>query len=459
MKMTEQYDGFMFCHSWTHRANSKLDWLTHSVVLPTSPEWNLWGPKRNGYPHWCIARPTSWDRNQSKLVLISLKQMNWKEHIFHTNSGSSYKSTLDSEWSVCRRINFNKHTTKRSSGQHAIDRLRGPDDEPRMVQYKHNKHPEHDWICYLKLRGAQNACVVFHQSSSDTFCTTMRRSSLDKAGRRTVVRKETPDFDRAGGTSDNRNGPLRISSQPEVPHTRRRESGKHFPGWQNKSWIIPTNRGWLPNTILCHVMIQRLMLNKWATWNDMTLTDRGLCAMSKMIKIPETRRHTVVLWSCASWYHPRGHETGRATNRQSIHLVRPWHCFVQFTKDRRCSKLKELQKSKEQQDHLHSSKKHKFWTIVDRYLDGQKAQGIHTDRCWTEQLWKGTTINSWRKTLTSYGHFQRGFRGGTILQHRIHGDNHHNLLHLTLKYTCWAVQYLLQKRAQATWWSEANQWE
>ena len=156
--------------------------------------------------------------------------MNRKEHIFHTNSGSSYKSTVDSEWSVCRRINFSKRTTKRPSGQHAIDRLRGPDDEPRMVLYKHYKHPEHDWICYLNLRGAPNACLVFHQSSSDTFWTTMRRSALDKVGRRSVVRKETPNFDRAGGTSESRYGLLRIPSQPEVPHTRRRESGNIFPG-------------------------------------------------------------------------------------------------------------------------------------------------------------------------------------------------------------------------------------
>ena len=171
--------------------------------------------------------------------------MKWKEHIFHTNSGSSYKSTLDSEWSVCRRINSNKHTTKRSSGQHAIDRLRGPDDEPRMVLYKHNKHPEHDWICYLNSRGAQNACLVFHQSSSDAFVRQCGEAHWTRLAGGVLCEKETPDFDRAGGTSDNRNGPLRISSQPEVPHTRRRESGKHFSrmtkqvlNYPNKSRLI-----------------------------------------------------------------------------------------------------------------------------------------------------------------------------------------------------------------------------
>ena len=46
MKLTEQHDdGFMFWHLWKMLSNLKLGTkkivLTHSVVLPTNPEWSI----------------------------------------------------------------------------------------------------------------------------------------------------------------------------------------------------------------------------------------------------------------------------------------------------------------------------------------------------------------------------------------------------------------------------------
>ena len=78
---------------------------------------------------------------------------------------------------------------------------------------------------------------------------------------------------------------LRISGQHDVLYAQgeKEENPFLFRAWRNKSWILQTNRRWLPiwsrifhgkiqktsKTILRRIKIQRFMLNKTANWNDM----------------------------------------------------------------------------------------------------------------------------------------------------------------------------------------------
>ena len=76
---------------------------------------------------------------------------------------------------------------------------------------------------------------------------------------------------------------------------------------------------------LCHIEIQRFMLKKAETRNDMKFQRSRIVFNAKYaLKIPKTNRNMLFLWSYATRHYRAGQETSRAT-KQSIHHVRSWH--------------------------------------------------------------------------------------------------------------------------------------
>ena len=130
-----------------------------------------------------------------------------------------------------------------------------------------------------------------------------------------------------------------------IHKTRKKTNHFLFPAWRNESWILQTNRRWLPMwsiimrkkiqkesiTTLCHIKIHGFMLNTTATWNDMkffSIEDRRSCSMPNMLHISKTRRDMLYWWYHSTRHYWGGQEASRATNQQSIHHVRPWHSQV-----------------------------------------------------------------------------------------------------------------------------------
>ena len=101
-----------------------------------------------------------------------------------------------------------------------------------MVLYKHSNRPNHDCIYYFNLRRAQNANMVFHQSSTDAIILfeNMPASVLDKvvtfAGEVLYERKSTTSIKPEAAPGERID--LRISSQPEVPHTEDEKAENAF---------------------------------------------------------------------------------------------------------------------------------------------------------------------------------------------------------------------------------------
>ena len=94
MKLTEQYDGYTFWHSWKMlkmlREENWIDVLSRSTDKPRME----YCEDQNGT---IICTRALQGRSHGVAIdpdLFSLKQtpLNWKEHIFHTGSSSNYKS-------------------------------------------------------------------------------------------------------------------------------------------------------------------------------------------------------------------------------------------------------------------------------------------------------------------------------------------------------------------------------
>ena len=137
-----------------------------------------------GYSHGVTINPT----------LFSLKEIpwSWKEDIFHTSSCSNDTSILreclwaggsrlTGTWQACFFFFSFLNPQDSSSRERMID-WTGPNHEPRMVLYRQSKRPDHACIHYFKLRGTEDANLIFHQSSSDAIILydKMLASALDK---------------------------------------------------------------------------------------------------------------------------------------------------------------------------------------------------------------------------------------------------------------------------------------
>ena len=163
------------------------------------------------------------------------KPLYWKEHRLHTGNSSSYESILENGlWAgrlslrITRQACFFLNAQESSSRQRTID-WQGPDDERRMVYYKHSNRPDNDCMYYFNLRRAQNANLVFHQRCSDainlvrqahgTKLSPLQVTFCSKRNLPTSIKPETT----LGKRID-----LRISGQLEVPHTQDEKAEKHL---------------------------------------------------------------------------------------------------------------------------------------------------------------------------------------------------------------------------------------
>ena len=313
LKLTEQHDGRV---SWLSlRMLSKLEigtkniGLTYSVVPPTNPERSV--------------------------VRTSTERSSTFVHCKATVVGSQSIQTC-SLWHP---------NTEPSSRQRTID-WKGPDDEPRVVLYKHSNRPDHDCHDCINLRLAQNAIWCFIKVAVTRFFDNMPASTLDKVvtlvASEVLFERNLPDFDQVGGESWRTKRLAHIRSTRSTSY-RSRESGKHFlcPDWQqvlnspNKSMLIADL---IKNCAQKKDRARRMLscVTEWfrdscwtkrppgTTWS---FKDRGSCAMPKTLKKQETRRNMLRLWSYATGHCWGGHEAGRGTNQQTIHPVCAWHSW------------------------------------------------------------------------------------------------------------------------------------
>ena len=99
--------------------------------------------------------------------------------------------------------------------------------------------------------------------------------------------------------------------------------------------------------------------------------------MPKMLKIRETRRNILRMWSYVTGYYRRGPEAGRGTNQQPKNDLRPDVALKETQRGRRYGKSEESQKIKKAIDYLGSAKKRN-----DRGVPNAPAPTrIHADRC------------------------------------------------------------------------------
>ena len=96
-----------------------------------------------------------------------------------------------------------------------------------------------------------------------------------------------------------------------------------------------------------------------------------------MLQIFKTTRDIMSLWKLSTKQYRRNQEAIRATNRQSIHHLRPWNS--QFSIERHdVVETLQNQKSEKTTDYLGSAKKQNYETIVERHLEDEKLQvGMH----------------------------------------------------------------------------------
>ena len=101
-----------------------------------------------------------------------------------------------------------------------------------MVLYKRSNRPDHDCMCNLSLRRAENANLVFHQRGSAAIILhdNMPESALDKvvtfAGD-VLFEWKLPTSIKPEVTLGERID-LRISAKPEVPETQVEKEETHF---------------------------------------------------------------------------------------------------------------------------------------------------------------------------------------------------------------------------------------
>ena len=98
---------------------------------------------------------------------------------------------------------------------------------PRTVLYKQSNRPDQDCTSYFNLRRAQSAEMVFHQSSNDAFIF-VRQYAGKRVGQ--MFERNPPTSIEPEATPDERID-LRMSSQPDVPHTEdvKGEKSRHIP--------------------------------------------------------------------------------------------------------------------------------------------------------------------------------------------------------------------------------------
>ena len=119
-------------------------------------------------------------------TLISVKEipLKWKENIFHTGNSSNSRSISENGlWAGGSRLRSKRQACFCSTlltRQRTIDWTE-PVHEPSMVLYKQSYRPDHVCISYFNLRRAQDAHLVFHQSSTYSIILNdnMRASALD----------------------------------------------------------------------------------------------------------------------------------------------------------------------------------------------------------------------------------------------------------------------------------------
>ena len=175
--------------------------LTSSAVLPTNPEESIVRIKKwRGDLHSCIARPQSWVTINSDLF----SAVDWERA-----HGQLYKSIRFTGRSESKKDKTGLFLLSSELARTVIatefDQLKKDSmmNRERTEMNKHTEHPDNHRTYHFNLRRAHNSNLVF-QSGSDAIILSdkMPASALDKVChfcRRCFVRKETPDFNQAGG--------------------------------------------------------------------------------------------------------------------------------------------------------------------------------------------------------------------------------------------------------------------
>ena len=174
------------------------------------------------------------------LLSLKLIPLNRKEHMFHTGSCSNKKSisengrwagevSLGSTRQVCFLSPLNPQD---SSSRQRTSEWTVKVHEPRMVLHKQICRPDHDCIHCFNLRRAQDANLVFHQSSCDAIILydTMPASALDKVvtfAREVIFERKPLTLTKPEATPGDRIY-LPISGQPKEPHLLNDREVKSF---------------------------------------------------------------------------------------------------------------------------------------------------------------------------------------------------------------------------------------
>ena len=96
-----------------------------------------------------------------------------------------------------------------------------------------------------------------------------------------------------------------------------------------------------------------------------------------MLQTSKTRRNIVYLWKRATRHYPGGEDSGRATDQQSVHHVRPANSQFNMEQDSKrstsCTHCR-ITKTQDSERLLGFREKHKCGTIVERHLEDVQYQ-------------------------------------------------------------------------------------
>ena len=246
------------------------------------------------------------------------------------------------------------------------------------------------WLhLFFQLRTSSRRKLGIYQSSShaNIFATTCRQAQWTRWSLLQVKflsRKESPDFDKAGGDSGRQNW-FAISGQLEEPQLLNERRKTHFSFSNlmkqvlkspNKSTMMddsiknyarhnpeqvdysPVSQGESENNALRHSNMERHEVLK--------IEDRVQCHIAKL------RRDILYSWKHSSW-----HEAGRATDQQSIHHVIPWSSQISFGEYSNGSTLWKLwciTKPQESKRLFGFRRKLSDGTIVERHQEEERCQ-------------------------------------------------------------------------------------